>query len=63
MLFYFVEEKEQQKIILDKVYDYAEFPNKVSVQGDNCNSSYFKRSIKRGIFLRECREFGMKKSI
>ncbi|MEH7330973.1 hypothetical protein V7085_26600, partial [Priestia megaterium] len=30
---------------------------------DHCNSSYFKSSIKGGIFLRECRECGMKKSI
>ncbi|PFK97932.1 hypothetical protein COJ01_20895 [Priestia megaterium] len=50
-------------MVLDKVYDYAEFPNKVSVQCDNCNSSYFKSSIKGGIFLHECRECGMKKSI
>ena len=44
-------------------YDYAEFPDKVSGRCDNCNSSYFKSSVKGGVFLRECRECGMKKSI
>ncbi|PGR21542.1 hypothetical protein COC52_26785 [Priestia megaterium] len=37
--------------------------NKVSGRCDNCNSSYFKSSVKGSIFLRECRECGMKKSI
>ena len=58
-----MEEKEQQEIDLDKVYDYAEYPDKVSGRCDNCNSAYFKSSVKSGVFLRECRECGMKKSI
>lgn len=58
-----MEEKEQQEIDLTKVYDYAEFPDKVSGRCDNCNSVYFKSSVKGGVFLRECRECGMKKSI
>ncbi|MCU7764689.1 hypothetical protein N7984_17445 [Priestia megaterium] len=37
--------------------------NKISVRCDNCNSAYFKSSVKGGVFLRECRECGMKKSI
>ncbi|WP_427127462.1 hypothetical protein ACQCPQ_26815 (plasmid) [Priestia megaterium] len=48
---------------LDKVYDYDEYPDKKSGRCDNCNSSYFKSSVKGGAFLRECRECGMKKSI
>ncbi|MGG3158793.1 hypothetical protein COM86_28165 [Priestia megaterium] len=45
------------------MYEYDEFPDKVSGRCDHCNSAYFKSSIKGGIFLRECRECGMKKSI
>ncbi|WP_394556036.1 hypothetical protein [Priestia aryabhattai] len=55
-----MEEKEQQEIDLDKIYDYNEFPDKKSGRCDNCNSAYFKSSVKGGVFLREC---GMKKSI
>ena len=55
--------KQQQEIDLDKVYDYAEYPDKVSGRCDNCNSAYFRSSVKGGVFLRECRECGMKKSI
>jgi len=58
-----VEAKEQQEIAPDKVYDYAAFPDKVSGRCNNCNSAYFKSSVKNGVFLRECRECGMKKSI
>ncbi|KRE07119.1 hypothetical protein ASE46_25285 [Bacillus sp. Root239] len=57
------EETKEQEIDLDKVYEYDEFPDKVSGRCDNCNSAYFKSSVKGGIFLRECREYGMKKSI
>jgi hypothetical protein len=55
-----MEEKQQQEIDLDKVYEYAEYPDKVSGRCDNCNSVYFNSSVKGGVFLREC---GMKKSI
>jgi len=58
-----VEAKEQQEIAPDKVYDYAEYPDKVSGRCDNCNSAYFKSSVKGGVFLRECRDWNMKKSI
>ncbi|MFP7737276.1 hypothetical protein ACLHDF_29030 [Priestia aryabhattai] len=43
--------------------NYAEYPDKVSGLCDNCNLAYFKTPIKNGVFLRECRECGMKKSI
>ncbi|WP_377520196.1 hypothetical protein [Priestia megaterium] len=58
-----MEEKEQQEIDFDKVYDYAAFPDKISGRCDNCSSAYFKSSVKSGVFLRECRDCGMKKSI
>ncbi|MQR87893.1 hypothetical protein GFV16_18545 [Bacillus megaterium] len=58
-----LEETKEQEIDFDKVYDYAEFPDKVSGRCDHCNSSYFKSSVKSGVFLRECRDCGMKKSI
>ncbi|NGY70326.1 hypothetical protein F6Y04_07385 [Bacillus megaterium] len=41
-----MEEREQQEIDLDKVYEYAEFPDKISGRCDNCNSAYFKSSVK-----------------
>jgi len=55
-----LEEIKEQEIDLDKVYEY---PDKVSGRCDNCNSAYFKSSVKGGVFLRECRDCGMKKSI
>ncbi|MFY2253211.1 hypothetical protein ACOSZH_25275 [Priestia megaterium] len=58
-----LEEIKEQEIDLDKVYEYAEFPDKVSGQCDDCNSAYFKSSVKGGVFVRECRQCGMKKSI
>ena len=58
-----LEETKEQEIDLNKVYEYDEFPDKVSGRCDNCNSAYFKSSVKGGIFLRECRNCGMKKSI
>jgi len=58
-----LEETKEQEIDLNKVYEYDEFPDKVSGRCDNCNSAYFKSSVKAGIFLRECRNCGMKKSI
>ncbi|WP_165932546.1 hypothetical protein [Bacillus sp. CBEL-1] len=58
-----MEEKQQQEIDLTKVYDCAEYPDKQSGRCDNCNSADFKNSVKGGVFLRECRQCGMKKSI
>jgi hypothetical protein len=53
----------EQEIDLDKVYAYVEFPDKISGRCGSYNSAYFKSSIKGGVFLRECRDCGMKKSI
>jgi len=58
-----IEEKQQQEIVLDKVYDYAEYPDKVIGRCDNCNSAYFKSSVKDGVSSREYRQSGMKRSI
>ncbi|WP_394549264.1 hypothetical protein [Priestia aryabhattai] len=53
----------EQEIDLDKVSDYVEFPDKISGRCGNCNSAHFKSLVKGGVFLRECRDGGMKKSI
>ena len=59
-----MEEKQQEETIdLDKVYDYNEYPDKKSGRCDNCDAADFKNSVKSGVFLRECRRCGMKKSI
>ncbi|MBT2258379.1 hypothetical protein [Priestia megaterium] len=58
-----LKEIKEQEINLDKVYDYAEFPDKVSGRRDNCNSAYFKSSVKGGVFLNEYRGCEMKKNI
>ncbi|MDX8363172.1 hypothetical protein ACSVDA_18870 [Cytobacillus sp. Hm23] len=51
------------EIDLNKVYDYKKYPDKVSGRCDNCNSSIFKSSAKDYVFIRECTNCGMKKSI
>jgi hypothetical protein len=48
---------------LNKIHEYANLPDKVSGRYDTCKSAYFKSSVKGGVFLRECRQCGMKKSI
>ncbi|AEH52933.1 MULTISPECIES: hypothetical protein [Heyndrickxia] len=45
------------------VYDYKEMPDVHPGRCDNCGYSHFKSSVKHGVFLRECRRCGMKKSI
>ncbi|MCP9298420.1 hypothetical protein [Bacillus halotolerans] len=45
------------------VYDYKEYPDVKYGRYDNCDYTLFKSSVKSGIFLRECRRCGMKKSI
>jgi len=45
------------------VYDYKEYPDKISGRCDNCGHSHFKSTVKDFIFVRECRNCGMKKSI
>lgn len=57
--------KEEPKIRLDlsKIYNYIEYPDKISGRCDNCNQAHFDSSIKNGIFIRKCSNCGMKKSI
>ncbi|MGG3159771.1 hypothetical protein ABEP50_29465 [Priestia megaterium] len=56
-------EEKKQEIDLNKLYDYAEYPDEKSGRCDNYNSSYFKSSVKGDVFLHGCYECGMKKSI
>lgn len=56
-------EKEQQEYDLSSVYDYKDLPDKVSGRCDNCGNANFKSSVSNNVFIRECRECGMKKSI
>ena len=53
----------EQEIDLTKIYNYKDFPDKVSGRCDNCGNTIFKSSVKDFVFLRECRQCGMKKSI
>lgn len=45
------------------VYDYKEYPDKISGRCDNCGHSHFKSTVKDFVFIRECRNCGMKKII
>jgi hypothetical protein len=56
-------EMEKTQFDLDKIYDYDEMPDKVSGRCDNCGNALFKSSVKNYVFLRECRQCGMKKRI
>jgi hypothetical protein len=56
-------EKEKPEYDLEKIYDYNEMPDKVSGRCDNCGNALFKSSVNNYVFLRECRQCGMKKRI
>ncbi len=59
-----MENKEpKQEYDLGKTYTYTEHPDKISGRCDNCGNTAFKSSVKDFIYLRECRQCGMKKSI
>ncbi|HWJ78040.1 MAG TPA: hypothetical protein VNR61_08175 [Niallia sp.] len=45
------------------VYNYKEYPDIVAGRCDNCGNAHFNSSVKNFVFLRECRQCGMKKSI
>lgn len=53
----------EQKYDLSKIYKYTEHPDIISGRCDNCGNTAFKSSVKDFIYLRECRQCGMKKSI
>jgi len=48
---------------LNKVYEYAELPDKKSGCCDNCDGVKFKNYVANGKFIRTCTNCGMKKSI
>ncbi|MFJ5750108.1 hypothetical protein ACIP97_16245 [Peribacillus frigoritolerans] len=45
------------------IYNYNEHPDIKSGRCDNCDKAQFKSSVKDFIYIRECRNCGMKKSI
>ncbi|MEO4023282.1 hypothetical protein VKA11_27335 [Bacillus paranthracis] len=47
---------------LKRFYKFS-LDNKISGRCDNCDNTAFKSSVKDFIFLRECRQCGMKKII
>ncbi|MFS0781666.1 hypothetical protein [Bacillus sp. 1P06AnD] len=51
------------KYDIEKIYDYNEYPDKVSGRCDNCGEANFKSSVHNYVYVRECRKCGMKKSI
>jgi hypothetical protein len=56
-------DKELKGIDTSIVYDYKDYPDEVSGRCDNCGNAEFQSSVKNFIFIRECRNCGMKKSI
>lgn len=57
------QEEKYANIDLNKIYEYADLPDKISGRCDNCGSVKFKSSVGGGKFLRECTNYGMKKNI
>lgn len=57
------EQTNENKYDVTKIYDYKEFPDKISGRCDNCGHALFKSSVKDFVFIRECRNCGMKKRI
>lgn len=53
----------KQVIDLSITYNIQEYPDIKSGRCDNCDKAQFKSSIKHMVFLRECRNCGMKKVI
>ncbi|MGG6448290.1 hypothetical protein [Pseudobacillus badius] len=47
----------------DTVYEYKILPDIIPGRCDRCGQAKFKSSVKNGLFLRECRNCGLKKSI
>lgn len=45
------------------IYDYNEYPDIKAGRCDNCGRSHFKSRVEDSIFIRECSDCGMKKSI
>ncbi|MFO1442876.1 hypothetical protein KDN24_06560 [Bacillus sp. Bva_UNVM-123] len=47
----------------EKIYDFLEYPDKVSGRCDNCGKAHFKSKIENRMLIRECRNCGLKKRI
>lgn len=45
------------------LYDYNNQPDILAGRCDNCGSAKFKSSVKNYVYIRECRNCGMKKNI
>ncbi|MEY8190330.1 hypothetical protein AB4X15_11825 [Peribacillus simplex] len=45
------------------IYDYEDYPDIVNGSCDNCGKAQFECSVKNYVYIRKCRESGMKKSI
>ncbi|CAM3735315.1 hypothetical protein [Mesobacillus zeae] len=56
-------DKEKQEYDMNIIYNYNEYPDKVSGRCDNCGNALFKSSVSNYVFIRECRQCGMKKRI
>ncbi|WP_441293650.1 hypothetical protein [Bacillus cereus] len=41
-------------MLYNKIYEYKEFPDRISGRCDNCGNSLFKSSVKDFVFLRKC---------
>lgn len=55
--------EESNECDLDVVYDYKAYPDKINGRCDRCNHALFESSVKNGVFIRKCRNCGVKKSI
>lgn len=58
-----VNTSETNKYDTTVIYNYIEFPDKIHGRCDNCNNASFISSVKDYVYLRECRNCGLTKSI
>lgn len=54
---------EKREFDFEKIYKYEDYPDKASGRCDHCGQAHFKSSVKDYVFLRECINCGLKKSI
>ncbi len=48
---------------LNKVYEYAELPDRISGRCDNCGNARFKTRVGNGQYLRKCTTCGLTKNL
>nr|WP_242691322.1 hypothetical protein [Cytobacillus praedii] len=53
----------EKEIDLTIIYNYIDYPDKISGRCDNCDKAHFHSSISGGKLIRSCSNCGMKKSI